>query len=525
MSFQHMLDNPYWLLSSIAVAYFGIHALFLRNRGFKYPSVGALDALIPTFVHNVIYAVYARPLIERGYRKFRDSAFQLTRNNEPAIILPHALLEELAGLPATVASPQAALGRDLLGHYTGVDQIVENNLHHYVVQRKLTTRLPRLMPALESAVAAAFEEQFPNSDEWTEIRPTEIMGPISAKVAAVALVGPDFIDDPTWMDISVHYTEKVFTTMAILRLFPTWAQWVVAPLLPTSRAPQRYLSRARKLLGPRIAELIALGDASEWEPSDDSPRDVNVLAWMASSARGRNRDPDVITQALVLLALASVHTTLLRMVSVLYDVTAAGPELRDQLFDEMAAVAAGPGGWGPNAYGKLRKLDSVLRESQRMSPPVVTGMKRVFVRAHTFRDGTHVPAGASACMPVHAIENDEAYTPDPERFDGLRSFRASEEWERRAAGSRSGNGNNNEFLFDTPTLTSLSFGYGKTACPGRFFASHAIKVVLVKMFTDYEFRFLPGEGRPKGIMAHEFLFPSPEQKILVRRNKKASSFF
>ncbi|KAI1370302.1 cytochrome P450 [Hypoxylon crocopeplum] len=524
MSFQHMFDYPYWLLPSIAIAYFGIHALLSRNKGFKYPSVGTLDALIPTFIHNVIYAFYAGPLLERGYTKFRDSAFQLTRNNEPIIVLPHSLLEELASLPATVASPQAALRRDLLGHYTGVDQIVENNLHHYIVQRRLTPRIPRLIPAMERAVIAAFEKHFPNSDEWTEICPLQVIRPISAKVAADALVGPEFSDDPTWLDISVHYTEKVFATMAILRMFPTWVQWAIAPLLPTARAPQRYLRRTKRLLGPRIAKLIMLGDDAGWEPSDDSPYDTNLLAWLASSARGRNRDPDVIAQALVLVALASVHTTLLRMVSVLYDVTAAGSGLRDQLVNEIAAIAAaGPGGWGSDAYGRLHKLDSVLRESQRMSPPVVTGMKRVFARAHTFGDGTHVPAGAYACMPVHAIENDEAHTPDPGRFDGLRSFRARQEWERQAASSR--NSNSSEFLFDTPTLTSLSFGYGKTACPGRFFASHAIKVVLVKMFSDYEFRFLPGAGRPPGIMAHEFLFPSPEQKILVRRNKEAACPF
>ncbi|KAI1776445.1 hypothetical protein F4818DRAFT_380736 [Hypoxylon cercidicola] len=302
MSFQHIFDYTYCLLSFSAIAYVSILALLLRNRSFKYPSVGTLDALIPTCIHNVIYAFYAGPLLERGYKKFRNSAFQLTRNNEPIIILPHFLLAELASLPATVASPQAALGRDLLGHYTGVDQIVENNLHHSIVQRRLTPRIPRLIPAMESAVAAAFERHFPNSYEWTEIYPSQTIGPISAKVAADALVGPEFSDDPTWLDISVHYTEKVFATMAILRMFPTWAQWVIAPLLPTARAPQRYLRRARQLLGPRIAKLIQLGDAAEWEPGDDSPHDNNVLAWLASSAGGRNRDPDVITQALVLVA-------------------------------------------------------------------------------------------------------------------------------------------------------------------------------------------------------------------------------
>lgn len=80
----------------------------------------------------------------------------------------------------------------------------------------------------------------------------------------------------------------------------------------------------------------------------------------------------------------------------------------------------------------------------------------------------------------------------------------------------------NPFLFETPTPTRLNFGYGRTACPGRFFASHAIKMVLVELFGDYEFRFLPGTGRPPNVMAHEFMFTSPDQKILVRRSRKAA---
>ncbi|CAH0054066.1 unnamed protein product [Clonostachys solani] len=56
----------------------------------------------------------------------RHSTFRLTRNNEAIVILPHALLKELAGLPFTVASPQRALERDLLGHYTGMSLLVES---------------------------------------------------------------------------------------------------------------------------------------------------------------------------------------------------------------------------------------------------------------------------------------------------------------------------------------------------------------------------------------------------------------
>lgn len=310
-------------------------------------------------------------------------------------------------------------------------------------------------------------------------------------------------------------------------------QWAIAPLLPTVRAVRRYLAQAKRLLGPRISDLIKRNDAGSWAPKDDAYEDslseTNMLAWLAGQAKGNDRDPDVIAQALVLLSLASVHTTLQRVVCAIYDVTADSGDLQRELMDEIADVAAG--GWGPDAYGRLRKMDSVVRESQRLSPPAVVGMKRVFVSAHTFADGTHVPAGTYTGMAIHAIENDEANTPDAARFDGLRSYRMREEREKQMVGSGRGDSktsnvnSSSEFLFDTPTPTYLNFGYGRTACPGRFFASYAIKVMLVKLFSDYEFKFLPGSGRPPNFMAHEFMFTSPDEKILVRRSRKAASPF
>ncbi|KAI1206320.1 cytochrome P450 [Annulohypoxylon truncatum] len=308
---------------------------------------------------------------------------------------------------------------------------------------------------------------------------------------------------------------------------------LVYPLLPSYWAGQKYLNTAKQLLRSRLQELIKQSDAGAWEPRDSNADELNLLSWLASMAKGRDREPDTISHVLVLVALASVHTTLLRMVNVLYDIIAAGPTLLDELLSEINTVAEN--GWDVNAYDKLHRLDSVLRESQRLSPPTTLGMKRLFKKPHTFHDGTHVPAGTYAALPIHAIENDAAHTPDPEVYDGLRSFRAREQFEQQsnaAAADKSGNVDNNnklasakEFQFSTPTRTVLNFGYGKAACPGRFFASVVIKMVVVRLITEYEFRFLPGTGRPKNVMLYEFLFPWPWQKVLVRRRKEGGCPF
>ena len=302
----------------------------------------------------------------------------------------------------------------------------------------------------------------------------------------------------------------------------------LSKLLPSYWTGWKLLRGGQKLLGPRIQELLDKNDAGQWQPSDDKPEELNVLSWLAGLAKGPDRSTPVIGQVLIMVALATVHTTLLRMVNVLFDVhiTDAGgssEQLRRELVDEIATVAKS--GWHDNTngnpYDRLDKLDSVLRESQRMSPPTTMGMKRWFKQAHTFADGTHVPADTYACMPVFAIENDPSKIPNPERFDGLRAYRAS----RGEGGKLLDEKEREDLKFSSPTPSFLNFGYGKTACPGRFFASVVVKMVMVKALTDYEFKFLPGAERPSNIITHEFLFTWPWNKMLVRRRPKGACPF
>ena len=313
---------------------------------------------------------------------------------------------------------------------------------------------------------------------------------------------------------------SVFTTAAIMRLLPKWIQKVAYPLLPSYWETRRHLKRTNLLLSSRIQKIMEQHEDGTQQPKESGDDDAHVLYWLSNAVKEKDHHPDIVPHALLVLALAAVHTTLLRMVHVLYDVTAAGNSLQEQLIAEIETVSQS--NWTAASYEKLHRLDSVLRESQRLSPPSTTGMKRVFLEPYTFHDGTHVPKGTYTCMSIYAIENDKEHTPQPQEFDGLRSFRVQEQNERL-------HGSNNavarDLLFATPTQTSLQFGYGKHACPGRFFASVAVKAVLVKLFSEYEFRFLPNSGRPKNLEFHEFVFPPASQKILIRRKKGASGPF
>lgn len=272
---------------------------------------------------------------------------------------------------------------------------------------------------------------------------------------------------------------------------------------------------AKKLLGPKTQELLELNDKGTWKPEMSNEEDMNVLNWLIDASRGRDRDAGTIAHVQVLLALASVHTTLLRMVNVLYDLTENGPELSKNIQSEIDDVANSPPGWTNSAYDNLFMLDSVLRESQRMSPPTTLGMKRYFKEPYTFENGIFIPKETYACMATYAIENDPDHTPHPDAFDGLRAYRALIQSQQEGQEDRHAK----DFLFSSTGRTVLNFGYGKTACPGRFFASLILKMVFVKLLSGYDFQFMDGKTRPSNYMIHEFLFCWPWQKVLVKSKK------
>ncbi|KAI2627380.1 putative cytochrome P450 [Hypomontagnella submonticulosa] len=505
----------------LLLAYSGIDALLTRKDVVKgrHPLIGDPFYFTPRYVLNLIFAGKARKIVNQGYQKFKARAFQLVRGEGNIVILPNSLVEELASLPVSVASPHGALEHDLLGSYTGLDVILESRLHHSIVQRKLTPRLSVITPRLERELSSLFKQVFPSAvGKWVEFQPYQVFGKLAARLTAHAIVGPAFCDDPVWLDIAVNYTENLFRTIVVLRLFPSWAHPMISKLLPSYWKGQGYIRSAKDLLRPKICQLLEQADNDSLVV--DSEENLNVLTWLAGLAKGRERDPDNIAHTEVLLSLASVHTTLLRMINVLYDLT-AHPELLEELRAELNQVISSPQGWN-EPYDRLYKMDSVLLESQRLSPPTTLGLKRLFKTPYTFQNGLHIPKGTYACMPIYAIENDPQHTPNPELYDGLRSYRAYMQNQSISENPR----NHKEFQFayaNNPTV--LNFGYGKYACPGRFFASVIIKMVFVKFLSEYDFKFLPGTERPANLEVHEFLFSWPWQKMLLKKKELSSCPF
>jgi len=75
-----------------------------------------------------------------------------------------------------------------------------------------------------------------------------------------------------------------------------------------------------------------------------------------------------------------------------------------------------------------------------------------------------------------------------------------------------------QYQFVTVTKENLSFGFGRNAFPGRFFAANEIKLILARLLMEFDFKLPAGETeRFKNLAIANSIMPDPNKKVLMRR--------
>lgn len=90
-----------------------------------------------------------------------------------------------------------------------------------------------------------------------------------------------------------------------------------------------------------------------WDSNSEEGR--TLLSWMIECAEGAERDPKYLAHLEVVISLASIHTSQINAVHVLYDL-ATYPEYISELREEIKSVISADGGWKKTSYSKLASL-------------------------------------------------------------------------------------------------------------------------------------------------------------------------
>ncbi|KAF8459906.1 cytochrome P450 [Russula ochroleuca] len=210
-----------------------------------------------------------------------------------------------------------------------------------------------------------------------------------------------------------------------------------------------------------------------------------------------------------MLNFASVHSTSLTFTQTLYRLL-AHPEYLEPLRQEVEAVVAEEG-WTKAGMDKMHKIDSFVRETQRIDGPIIFGLNRLALAPFTFSNGVTIPAGTLFGLPVHSVHTDDELYPDAQEFDGFRFLKLREKEGDDVLAAR--------HQTVTTSAELLGFGLGRHSCPGRFLAANEVKALLAHILVTYNVKFEEGKGIPRELRIASFRAPR-NANILFRKRQR-----
>lgn len=285
------------------------------------------------------------------------------------LVVSHKHIEEVRRLSRDTGRSIEPFIHDFAGELVGGIPFLESDLQTRVVQQKLTPNLKRIMPIMEDELDFALTAELPkqlfeNDKQWITLDMNHTVARIIGRVSARVFLGPEHCRNEQWLNTTAEYTENLFVTGTILRFIPRLLRPWIAPWIPSYKRLQSNMSTARSIIDDILRSRQV--DRDELSCEDDSAF-PDMLTWMMRAAQAKERDVEDISQRTLLLSLSSIHTTALTITQALYDLC-QHPQYFEPLREEVARHVEGGRNWTKETVDKLHKMDSLLRESQRLNP-------------------------------------------------------------------------------------------------------------------------------------------------------------
>ncbi|KZL63086.1 cytochrome p450 [Colletotrichum incanum] len=446
-----------------------------------------------------------------GYRQFKDSIFRITTSKKKdTICVPPKYLPELKKAPDNIISFTKAIDESMQAKYTKIENDMPILVH--AVRASLTPALPRLNAGISDEVVEAMRLELPQSTDWNEININAKLLRIIAMVSGRVFIGSDLCRDERYIDASINYTVDLMTAVHVIALVPSFLRPIVASWLPTTKKLYKRIAEAEAVFRPIVTARKEAAKKGDYQEPDD------MLQWIlnAQTKFGELSDRE-LAMAQLGISFAAIHTTTMTTTNAMYWL-AAKPELIPMLRDDVQQALLESGGdFTSGALQNMKKLDSFLKEVMRLSPLSAGSFQRKVLKSIKLPNGQTIPEGMFIEIPAVGVNSDPEIFPDPEVFDALRFYKLREAKEHAASGTKAA-----EVVmqaqFVSVGTTHLTFGYGKHACPGRFFAVNEIKMIMANVLCHYDVKLPDGvTERHKNLVYGASSVPDPQKTIMIRK--------
>ncbi|EMD34619.1 hypothetical protein CERSUDRAFT_86021 [Gelatoporia subvermispora B] len=471
-----------------------------RNPLNRIPTIGPSLPLL-SYIGAYRFIHHAQEMLQEGYVKYKGSTFKLPFFDRWMVVVSGpAMVEELRRYPDDQVSFEQGAAELLQSKYTLGRDTAEDPYHIEVIREKLTRNLATLLPDVMDEIQHAFNEFIPiETEEWIEVHALSVMAQIVARASNRIFVGLPHCRNPTYLKLAINFTRDVIKGRTILNLTPPFLRSIVGRVFCPTATTYKLTS---KIITPLIEERQRLQreHGVNWV---DKPNDM--LMWLMDEAEGNEIRLRHLIKILLIVNFAAIHTSSNSITHALYHL-AAQPEYVQPLREEVESIIAREG-WTKAALMKMWKLDSFMKESQRVNGINSTALTRIALKDLHLSDGTHIPAGTivvAAALPMHS---DDEYYPNAAQFDPFRFSKMRED----------GEGTKHQFV--STSVEYISFGHGKHACPGRFFAANELKAMLAHVLINYDVKFEREGVRPENKWVASTIVPEPTAKVLFRKRQ------
>ncbi|KAF5315413.1 hypothetical protein D9619_007343 [Psilocybe cf. subviscida] len=504
-SFVDMLEfPPYFVLGAAIAGASYLVSLWFQSATYKLrhiPTLGS-SSLIGSYFDGHKFAKHGHELIREGLRKYKGGIFKIADMGEYKVIISG---QDLVSDIRRARDDQLSFDEAAIQlKYTLGAETMEDPFHIPVVRTPLTRALAARFPEIKDEIIAAFNDNIPPTDtkEWTSYHALPTIMHIVARTSNRLFVGLPLCRNPEYRKLNETFAMEVVRSAQIINRFPKILKPLVGGLL--KRVPER-ISLASNFIQPILEERLQ--KEREFGPDwPDKPNDL--ITWLLEAGVGEQRSVRSIALRILTINFAAIHTTTMASLSgvaftnVLYDL-AANPQYAEPMRQEVLEVIASDG-WTKVSQGKMRRVDSFVKESQRMSISTLNIMRRM-MKDFTFSNGVTIPTGINVITAAEAAHFDEANYTNPDVFDGFRFSNLRDE---------DGEGTKHQTV--SLTMDFVVFGTGRHACPGRFFAVNEIKAMLAHVLLNYDVKLADGK-RPECIWQQGLSAPNPFAKVLFRK--------
>lgn len=470
----------------------------------------------------------------------------------PEIMLPPAHVPWLLSQPDSVMDLHEVIQSSLsFGIASPHDAVLMNPFHDEIVKRQLTRHLEAVTPAVVEELGTALDEQWDlDTDEWHKVCIWESMQAIIARTSNRVFVGLPLCRDKRFLHHARAFAVTMVNQIGVVKyLLPA----VLAPLLGHIFALPCHFHdwAASRLLIPTIeTRLAALRSPNE--SSKDQPQPNDLLQWLiqhalsSPSCTPADAQPRQLASRILILNFAALHTSTITMTNLLLSLLSSPdtPRYLSTLRTEAkTTLAAHDNIWSKAATASLVHTDSTLRETLRDDGLGGRSLVREVITPQgvTTPDGTFLPQGVRVGVPAGCIHHDDEIYANANTFNAFRFVHKSDVNHDAASEYSKATTEDGNTTIDakaqipatTTSPTYLPFGHGRRACPGRFFASHELKLLLALIVMRYDISLdepvlgqktgggPEGVTRPANEWMSDFSLPPRDAGVWVRRRRES----